>query len=62
MEFQCVKCDNVFIPHTFIGMRHPSQARCPDCGAKGKLTERGKEGRKSRFHEMNKATYGPWSE
>ena len=57
MEYKCLnpKCKKVFRPHPFIGMRHPSRARCPVCDSKGKITELGIEIRKSRFHETNKA-------
>ncbi len=60
MEFECKNkaCKEIFHPHRFIGFRHPGNARCPKCGAKGKLTEFGKEMRRSRFTEMNKATFG----
>ena len=55
MEFQCLKCKTVFRPHRFIAIRHPSQAKCPKCGVKGKITERGKEIRKSIFGAINQA-------
>lgn len=53
MEFECIKCRELFRPHPFIGMRHPSNAKCPKCGAKGKLTKKGRKARKSRFGAMN---------
>ena len=41
MEFNCPKCEKTFRPHRFIGLRHPSKAKCPRCGTKGEITERG---------------------
>ena len=55
MEFKCPKCKKVFRPHPFIAMKHPSQAKCPECNVKGKLTERGRKIRESRFHAINQA-------
>ncbi len=57
MEYQCInkECREVFRPHTFTAMRHPSQVRCPVCDSRGKITERGRENRKSRFHAVNQA-------
>lgn len=55
MEFECPKCKKAFIPHPFIGMRHPSQAKCPKCKVRGYITERGKKTRRSRFHAVNQA-------
>ena len=59
MEFECVnqECKEIFIPHPHIGFRHPSNAKCPTCGDKGKLTEKGREMRKSRFAAQNKSNY-----
>ncbi len=57
MEYKCLnsKCKKIFRPHPFIAMRHPSLVRCPLCNSKGKITERGLEYRKSRFHAINQA-------
>ena len=55
MKFECPKCKKVFPVHTFIGMRHPGQAKCPDCGARGKLTKQAREERSSRFLAINQA-------
>lgn len=55
MEFMCPKCKQVFRPHRFIGLRHPRQAKCPDCDVRGTITVRGTKIRKSIFHECNKA-------
>lgn len=55
MEFMCPKCKKTFRPHTFIATRHPSQAKCPQCGTKGEITERGKNIQKSRFQAINRA-------
>lgn len=52
-DFQCSKCNKLFRVHTFILMRHPSQAKCPKCDSKGNLTEQGREHRSSRFHAIN---------
>ncbi len=54
MEFECPKCKKIFRPHRFIGLRHPSQAKCPDCDVKGVITEKGKDCRNSVYHEINK--------
>ena len=55
MKFQCLnpECKKIFHPHPFIGMKHPSKAKCPACGTKGALTEEGQRERGNRFHEIN---------
>lgn len=53
VEFKCKKCGEVFRPHRFIGHRHPSQARCPKCDGKGKITKQGDAERKDRFLASN---------
>lgn len=57
MEFRCLnsECKAVFRPHRFIALRHPSQAKCPKCGTKGKIIKRGAEIRRSIFHAINRA-------
>jgi len=55
MEFECPQCKKLFWPHRFIAMRHPSQAKCPICKVRGKITLKGKRGRSSRFHAVNQA-------
>ena len=55
MEFMCPKCGKVFRPHRFIGLRHPSQAKCPDDNTRGQLTEKGQEQRKQIFYSINQA-------
>lgn len=55
MEFKCKnkKCETLFRPHRFIGFKHPGNARCPDCGGKGVMTNRGKKMFNSRHMASN---------
>ena len=55
MEFECPQCKKIFRPHPFIGLKHPSQAKCPVCKVRGKITKQGKKIRNSRFHAINQA-------
>lgn len=57
MEFKCTNsdCGKLFRPHPFIGMRHPSKVKCPDCKSRGKITDAGRDNYKSRFHAINQA-------
>lgn len=57
MEYSCPKCKKLFRPHTFMGVRHPSQVKCPDCKTKGKITVQGLENRRSRFAAINQDRY-----
>ena len=58
MQYKCLNCRKSFNVHPFILMRHPGNAKCPDCDGKGKLTEQGKKERSSRFQAMNQSIFG----
>lgn len=45
MEFICKnkKCKHTFHPHSYIAVRHPNLAKCPECGERACRSEKGKE-------------------
>ena len=55
MEFQCENCSELFHPHRFIALKHPSQAKCPKCNSKGYKTKKGTKEFKEIHHAINQA-------